>query len=148
LARQKAAVDILNAAIKIIQLEGERFAWWKEQAWNRDQLLTERGMTLMEEAFKDVNVRDYAMKVVETETYTEATVTKNVVNSKNYTVMMPKEERLGSRFGSCICGKPAKDGIRCQHMVVFCQVICWEWIDQDWNYAYWLTTAHWQAQKP
>ncbi len=83
LARQKAAVDILNAAKKIIQLEGERFAWWKEQAWNRDQLLTERGMTLMEEAFKDVNVRDYAMKVVETETYTEATVTKNVVNSKN-----------------------------------------------------------------
>jgi hypothetical protein len=36
LARQKAAVDILNAAIKIIQLEGEQFAWWKEQAWNRD----------------------------------------------------------------------------------------------------------------
>ena len=63
-------------------------------------------------------------------------------------VRLPKEERLGSRFGSCICGKPAKDGIRCQHMVVFCQVICWEWIDQDWNYAYWLTTAHWQAQKP
>ena len=118
LARQKAAVDILNAAIKIIQLEGDRFAWWKAQAWNRDQLLTERGMTLMEEAFKNINVRDYAMKVVETETYTEATVTINVVNSKNYTVIMPKEERLGSRFGSCTCGKPAKDGIPCQHMVV------------------------------
>jgi hypothetical protein len=37
LARQKAAVDILNAAIKIIQLDGDRFAWWKQQAWNRDQ---------------------------------------------------------------------------------------------------------------
>ena len=72
----------------------------------------------MEEAFKNINVRDYAMKVVETETYTEATVTKNVVNSKIYTVIMPKEERLGSRFGSCTCGKPAKDGIPCQHMVV------------------------------
>ncbi len=83
LARQKAALDILNAAITIVQLEGERFAWWKEQAWNRDQLLTEWGMTLMEEAFKNINDRDYAMKVVETQTYTEATVTKNVVNSKN-----------------------------------------------------------------
>ena len=76
LARQKAAVDILNAAIKIIQLEGDRCAWWKQQAWNRDQLLTDRGMAIMEDAFKDVNVRDYALKVVETETYTEATVTK------------------------------------------------------------------------
>ena len=54
LARQKAAVDILNAAIKIIQLDGDRFAWWKAQAWNRDQLLTEHGMALMEEAFKDI----------------------------------------------------------------------------------------------
>ena len=94
LARQKAAVDILT--------------WWKQQAWNRDQLLTDRGMAIMENAFKDVNVRDYALKVVETETYTEATVTKNVVNSKNYTVRIPKEERLGSRFGTCTCGKPTR----------------------------------------
>ena len=76
LARQKAAVDILNAAIKIIQLEGDRCAWWKQQACNRGQLLTDRGMTIMEDAFKDVNVRDYAVKVVESETYTEATLTK------------------------------------------------------------------------
>ena len=43
-------------------------------------------MAIMEEAFKDVNVCDYALKVVGTETYTEATVARNVVNSKNYTV--------------------------------------------------------------
>ena len=43
---------------------------------DRDQLLTDRGMTIMEDAFKDVNVRDYAVKVVESETYTEATLTK------------------------------------------------------------------------
>ncbi len=81
-------------------------------------MLTDHGMAITEEAFKDVNVRDYALTVVETEIYTEATVTRNVVNSKNYTVRLPKEERLGPRFGSCTCGKPAKDGIPCQHMVV------------------------------
>jgi hypothetical protein len=43
---------------------------------DRDQLLTDHGMAIMEDAFKDANVRDYALKVVETETYTEATVTK------------------------------------------------------------------------
>ena len=40
----------------------------------------------MEEAFKDINVRDHALKVVETENYDEATVTRNVTNYKNYTV--------------------------------------------------------------
>jgi hypothetical protein len=147
LARKKAAVDILNAAIKIIQLEGERFAWWKEQAWNRDQLLTAHGMTLMEEAFKDVNIRDYAMKVVETETYTEATVSRNAMNSKNYTVIMPKEERLGSRFGSCTCGKPAKDGVPCQHMVVLVKSYG-NSFTRIGIMPYWLTTAHWRVQYP
>ena len=117
-----------------------------QQAWNRDQLLTDRGMVIMEEAFKDVNGCDYALKVVETETYIEATVTKNVVNSKNYTVRLPKEERLGSRFGSCTCGKPAKDGIPCQHMVVL--VKSYHGLTRIGIMPYWLTTAHWQAQYP
>jgi hypothetical protein len=146
LARQKAAVDILNAAIQIIQLEGDRCAWWKQQACNRGQLLTDRGMTIMEDAFKYVNVRDYAVKVVESETYTEATVTKNVVNSKNYTVRLPKEERLGSRFGTCTCGKPAKDGIPCQHMVVL--VKSFHGLTRIGIMPYWFTTAHWRAQYP
>ena len=148
LARMKAAVDILNAAIKIIQLEGERFAWWKEQAWNREQLLTERGMAIMEEAFMDVNVRDYALKVVETETYTEAMVTRNAVNSKNYTVRLPNEERLGSRFGSCTCGKPAKDGIPYQHMVVLVKSYPGNGLSRIGIMPYWLTTAHWRVQYP
>ena len=148
LARMKAAVDILNAAIKIIQLEGERFAWWKEQAWNRDQLLTERGMAIMEEAFMDVNVRDYALKVVETETYTEAMVMRNAVNSKNYTVRLPNEERLGSRFGSCTCGKPAKDGIPYQHMVVLVKSYPGNGLSRIGIMPYWLTTAHWRVQYP
>ena len=140
------SIDILNAAMKIIQLEGEQFAWWKQQAWNRDQLLTDRGMAIMEEAFNDVNVRDYALKVVETETYTEATVTRNVANSKIYTVRLPKEERLGSRFGSCTCGKPAKDGIPCKHMVVL--VKSYHGLTRIGMLPYWLTTAHWRAQYP
>ena len=148
LARQKAAVDILNAAIKIIQLEGEQFAWWKQQAWNRDQLLTEHRISIMEESFKDVNVHDYALKVIETETHTEATVTRNVVNSKNYTIRLPKEERLGSRFGSCTCGKPAKGGIPCQHMVILVKSYAGDGLPRIGIMPYWLTTPHWRAQYP
>jgi len=103
-------------------------------------------MAIMEEAFKDVNVHDYALKVVETETYTEATVTRNVANSKIYNVRLPKEERLGSRFGSCTCGKPAKNGIPCKHMVVL--VKTYHGLTRIGIMPYWLTTAHWRAQYP
>jgi hypothetical protein len=105
-------------------------------------------MAIMEEAFKDINVRDYALKVVETENYAEATVTRNTVNSKKYSVRLPKEERLGSRFGSCTCGKPAKDGIPCQHMVVFVKSYAGNGLTRIGIMPYWLTTAHWRAQYP
>jgi hypothetical protein len=91
------------------------------------------------------------LQVVETETYTEATVTRNVVNSKNYTVRLPrKEERLvlGSRFGSCTCGKPAKDGIPCQHMVILVKSYAGNGLTRIGIMPYWLTTAHWRAQYP
>jgi hypothetical protein len=40
-------------------------------------------------------------------------------SSKKFTVVIPMEEdQFGSRFGTCTCGKPAKEGIPCQHMVV------------------------------
>ena len=40
-------------------------------------------------------------------------------SSKKFTVIIPMEEdQFGSRFGTCTCGKPAKEGIPCQHMAV------------------------------
>jgi hypothetical protein len=40
LARQKMAVDILNALILLIKLEGSRFDYYKQKAWERDEILT------------------------------------------------------------------------------------------------------------
>jgi hypothetical protein len=62
LAQQRTAVDILNAVIVIllIKLEGEHFNWYKQKAWERDnQILTELGLELMEEAFADVDVSNF-----------------------------------------------------------------------------------------
>jgi hypothetical protein len=51
---------VLNAAILLIKLEGGRFNEYKKKAWERgDQLLTERGHEIMEEAFGDVNIREF-----------------------------------------------------------------------------------------
>jgi hypothetical protein len=50
LAQQRTAVDILNAVILLIKLEGERLNWYKQNACERDnQLLTEQVLELMED---------------------------------------------------------------------------------------------------
>ncbi len=60
LARQRTAVDILLAVILLMKLEGEHFNWHKQKAWERDnQILTELGLELTEEAFADVDIRDF-----------------------------------------------------------------------------------------
>ena len=57
------------------------------------------------------------MQMTEVDHNYAATVKKIAGNSKEFTVTLPKKERMGSKFGSCTCGKPAKDGIFCRHMV-------------------------------
>ena len=44
-------------------------------------------------------------------------VRKNLVTME-YQVRIPKVAYLGSYFGTCTCGIPARDGMPCKHMVV------------------------------
>ena len=58
-ARKRAAVDVLNTMILLVKLEGSQFDFYKKKAWSCKDILTNRGAELMEEAFKDVNLREY-----------------------------------------------------------------------------------------
>jgi hypothetical protein len=58
LVRQKSVVDLLNAAILLLKLEGECYNKWKAKAWERDLPLTLKGMELIKDAFKDVYGRE------------------------------------------------------------------------------------------
>jgi hypothetical protein len=117
LAQQRTAVNILNAVILLIKLKGECFTWHKEKAWERDnQLLMELGLELMEEAFADVDIRDYMINIAKGKTVHKCTVSRMKSRSE-YTVTIPTKDMMGSRFGSCTCGKPTKDGVPCKHMV-------------------------------
>ncbi len=60
---EKTAVDPLNAAILLLQLEGDRFNKWKRIAWGTDMPLTPKGMDLMKDAFNDVKVREYKLNM-------------------------------------------------------------------------------------
>ncbi len=112
-------------------------------AWSRDDLLTDCGMQLMDKAFTDVHARDYKMQMTNLDNKYVATVRSK---SKEFTVTLPKEERMGSKFGSCTYGKPAKDGIPCHHMVVVVKSATTDGLSRIGIMPYWWITAHWRTQ--
>ena len=147
LARERTAVDCLNAILIILKLEGKRFDLFKQEAWGRDDMvLTTRGLDLMEDAFMDVDICDYRLNVTHEETSHRCTVSRLLSNNQ-YIVNIPiEEDSCGSRFGTCTCGKPAKDGLPCQHMVVVVKGIAIEGLIRVSIMPYWWTTSHWRAQ--
>ncbi len=70
----------------------------------------------MEEAFADVDIRDFWINVTKEETLHKCTVSTMKATSE-FTVTIPMNDTMGSRFGLCICGKPTNDGVPCKHMV-------------------------------
>jgi hypothetical protein len=94
MARKKAAVDILNAAILILKLEEEQFASYKQQAWDRAEVLTDYGRNLMEEAFTNVHIRDYKMQLTEVNNKYVAKVKKFIANANEFIVTLPKSATM------------------------------------------------------
>jgi hypothetical protein len=70
----------------------------------------------MEEAFQNVNVQDFNVHLTENNNCHTAIVSK-FTSEREYIMIIPKSDTLGSRFGKCMCGFPKKKGIPCQHMV-------------------------------
>jgi hypothetical protein len=95
-ARQKTTVDVLNAVILLLKLEAERFGFYQRQAWEREEILTDKGMRLMEECFDGVKAAEYQMNMVAFEGGHRATVNKASVNAKRFTVVIPLHGRHGS----------------------------------------------------
>jgi hypothetical protein len=105
-------------------------------------------MIEMEEAFKDVNQREYRMDVSEVPDGHVAKVSKTTANAKQFVVFIPKEETLGSRFGSCTCGIPATEGIPCRHMVALAKSNVILGLTRVQTMPLWWTTAQWRNQFP
>jgi hypothetical protein len=67
-----------------------------------------------------------------------------MTSTNEYTVIIPVEERMGSRFGTCTCGKLKTDGVPCRHMVVVAMMSSKiEGLTRIHIMLYWWTTAHW-----
>jgi hypothetical protein len=99
----------------------------------------------MEKAFTDVDIRDFWINIMKENTVHTCSVSR-MKSTSEYTVTIPTKDTMGSRFGSCTCGKPAKDGVPCKHMVAIVKVSKIKGLSQIHIMPYWLTSAHWQAQ--
>ena len=147
-ARARTAVDILNATLLIIRLEEKHLEKHKASAWARKDPLTPRGMLIMDNAYKDVDIRAFEVDIRQDGNCHRCTV-KSILkaSSKKFTVVIPKEEdKFGSRFGTCTCGKPAKEGIPCQHMVVVAKTSAIDDLARIAIIPGCMTTACWRAQ--
>ena len=80
--------------------------------------MTQRGMKLMEEAYKHVNVNKYSCEVEEMETFDLCMVSRLAAYSNMYSVNIPRESIYGSQFGKCKWGVPQCNGKSCVHMIV------------------------------
>jgi hypothetical protein len=140
--RKKTAVDALNALLVLLKGDSDRFEKYKKQA------STPRGMIEMEEVIKDVNQREYRLDVTKVENGHVAKVSKTNANAKQFVVFIPKEETLGSRFGSCTCGVPATEGIPCRHIVVLVKSNVIHGLTRVNTMPLWWTTAQWRNQFP
>jgi hypothetical protein len=60
----RMADNILNVVILLLKLESKQFHHFQELAWQREDVLMDKGMKLMEECFETMNVRDYQMSLV------------------------------------------------------------------------------------
>ncbi len=108
--RQRTAVDILNAALILFKKESNRYEKVQDQAWNHSQQLTPKVMDLMEEAFKKVNTAMFKIVVTEVEDHHAVLVSKKSASKRDYTVIIPKADIMGSRFGMCTRGYPKNKG--------------------------------------
>ena len=73
-------------------------------------------------------------------------MSKSSVNAAKFTVVIPATGTFESRFGTCNCGKPAKDGIPCEHMVAVVKSSMIGGLSRIQIMPYWWTTAHWRTQ--
>lgn len=62
-AGKATAVDMLNSALLIIQLESKRYTEYQKMAWNEMSPSTPKGMEEMQLLFEDINMNEFILEV-------------------------------------------------------------------------------------
>ncbi len=105
-------------------------------------------MELLEEAFKKVNIQDFKINLTDNKDHHAAFVRKKSTIKRDYTVIIPKTDTMGSRIGQCTCGYPKKEGIPCDHMVAVSKLGRINGLTRIAVMPHWYTTQQWCNQFP
>jgi hypothetical protein len=145
-ARDKTAVDVVQALKLLIDLETSRFLKKKADAWNHNETLTPHGIKLRDEIFGNVDFHDYTIDIAEHDDSWVRQVTKTRMMR---TAWFPKEaDDMGSFFGGCNCGIPNVDAVPCHHMVAVVKCGRVKSLTPNNVMPRWWTTEMWRKQYP
>jgi len=147
-AREKVAVDPINAMTLLLQMEVKHFNAKKEKAWNWNEELTPHGKKLNEEAFKDINPCGYQISINQQGDEQWNCRVSRLNSTNTYQCFFKAVEEEGSVFGGCTCGYPKTQGIPCHHMVGVVKSCCIEGLNSVNSMPPWWMTAHWRKQYP
>ena len=147
--RSRTAVDPINAIIILLKLESERYNHYRNEAWEWKEALTPHGKRLAENAFKNVNLRNYSISVDDDHTdRVNCTVTSNRTGYL-YRCWFPRTyDDNSTLFGGCSCGVPNTDGMPCPHMCAVVKSYRIEGLNEVNVMPIWYHTSHWQKQYP
>jgi hypothetical protein len=73
-------------------------------------------------------------------------VSKKSTSNRESTVIIPKTNIMGSRFGTCTCGHQKKEGIPCDHMVAISMLGRINGLSRIVFMPHWYTTEQWRNQ--
>ncbi len=102
----------------------------------------------MEEVFKKVNLLEFKIHLMDNKGHHAAVVSKKSTSKREYTVIIPKTDIIGSRFGKCTCGYPRKEGIPCDHMVAVFKLGRINQLSRIAVMSHWYMTEQWHNRFP
>ncbi len=146
-------VDLLNTTIIMMKKEGLRFVRGQTSAHKANQFsgsaLTPQGMSVMEDIFARCDPSIYSIQVTDHPDQLMFVVSKIAATTREYVVKIPrKAQEHGSRFGSCTCGFPKKEGLPCDHMVAIVKAGRILNMLRVTLMPFWYTREQWKLQFP
>ncbi len=114
---------------------------------SKEKPLTPRGMAVMKDIFEKHDTSLFCIHVSKNKTNHTTTVCTKSLPQREYSVVLPREEQIhGSRFSTCTCGYPKKEGVPCNHTVAIVKVGAIATLTGVAIMPYWFTKAQLRLQ--
>ena len=145
--RNRTAVDCLNSAsLFLLKMEGDQFEEQCTAAWSKKHGdLTPIGQKMIDEINK-MQVRGFRVMTEEKNVKYVCTVKDVQGRLADNTVVVPKEDTFGSRFGHCSCGVTQMDSVPCIHIAAIAKLSKVPGFNMGNDMTYWWSTAQWHHQ--